>query len=257
MTPVVLTLRMLLVAVIAAIVGVGALTLSNRQSDTFTADSRLLFSSVTRPELQVLGTAFSRPQSDPETYTATQAALFKSRSVAEDVHDASPRLGSADAIYDSVNAAALGATEVVAISAEASTPRKAEDILVAYRQAFIRKGEDVTKRRAGQAADALRSQLRRIPSRQRGRGPAAALRDQIAALETLREIGSGTPEVVDKVRASATPTAPKTERNTVFGVLFGLVLGIGLLALRAEMKRRQPAAAGHHLAEADERDVTV
>jgi hypothetical protein len=97
------------------------------------------------------------------------------------------------------------------------------------------------QRAATDARKALLMALSEIPRKNRLGPRAAVLREQIGRLEVLRETGIS-PKIVEGVRASASPVTPQTARNRLFGGLLGLVLGIGLVALRGAT--RSPARAG-------------
>jgi uncharacterized protein involved in exopolysaccharide biosynthesis len=235
-----IVVRVLLVAVVAAAAALAALLLSNRQDPVYEADMQLLMGASVRPELQILGPPFTGDGTDNEIRMSTEATLANSHLIAQRTArgDRAPEM-SADEVNDRVTASASGNAQVLRISATGTSRERAEQLLSAYSRAYLATRRMQERQRAEEVADALDQRLDDL-SADDAAGPAgAALRNQISALESLQEVGSE-PEVVDPVRGSSEPASPKTERNVLFGLLFGLALGIGLVALRSELERRRP-----------------
>jgi capsular polysaccharide biosynthesis protein len=239
MTFVTFVVRLLLVAVIAALVGVAALWFSQSQPVRYEARTKLAFSADVRPELQVLGAPFVRPNIDPKLFTATTAQFVASQRVASDVARRRPDLRlTADQVAGRVTVAAITGTEVIQISATDDTRAGAEDLARSYEAAFIAWFQDRQRRRARAVQGVLRRRYELLSPTLRGTGTGQTLREQMTALDVLASIGSGSPEVVEGAHASASPKQPQTRRNVIFGVLFGLAVGIGLVALRSELRKR-------------------
>jgi hypothetical protein len=95
------------------------------------------------------------------------------------------------------------------------------------------------RRRARTVQRVLRNRYAGLTPAQRRTDTGASLRAQLSALDVLSTVGSGSPEVIERPHASASPQEPQTRRNVIFAAIFGLALGVGLVALRAELRRRQ------------------
>ena len=69
-----------------------------------------------------------------------------------------------------------------------------------------------------------------------------SLQRQISRLSTLEALQTGNAELVQRATAPASPSSPKTVRNTVLGWILGLLLGVGLAVLleRLDRRLRQP-----------------
>jgi uncharacterized protein involved in exopolysaccharide biosynthesis len=65
----------------------------------------------------------------------------------------------------------------------------------------------------------------------------------------LKRVGTGSPEVIESARASSVASEPQTLRNVLFGVIFGLLVGVGLVALRAQSRSRAAEQARERLSE--------
>lgn len=235
-----IAVHVLLVAVVAAATALAALLLSNRQEPIYEADTQLLIGASVRPELQILGPPFTGDGTDNEIRMSTEATLANSNLIAQMTARAERGLGlDSDEVDQRVEAAAVGKTQVLRISATGTSRERAEQLLSAYRKEYLALRRTRQRERAEEVVDALQIRLRGLSDAD-AEGPlGAGLRNQLNALESLQEVGSE-PEIVDGVRAAADPTSPQTERNVLFGLLVGLALGIGLVALRSEVVRRRP-----------------
>jgi capsular polysaccharide biosynthesis protein len=238
-----LLIRALLVAVIAAGVGVAALLFSRAQPTRYQADAQLSFSVATRPELQVLGSAFVRPTIDPAVFTATNAELVASQRVAREVAEAKPELGlDADGVAARISVTPVSGTEMVQIRAVGDTPGAAHDLAQAYLAEFRRWFRGRERDRARLVRRTLADRYDGLSRSQRRSEIGASIRNQISALSVLEEVGSGSPEVIEGAHGSGSPQQPQTRRNVLFGILFGLAVGVGLVALRGELTRRMDSA---------------
>lgn len=243
MSVVSIILRVLLVAVVAVLVGLGALTLSRQQPTRYDATTDLLFSSSQRPELQVLGAPFSRSDIADDLRAATNAALLESFDVARRTARAAPDLGyDANQIAGRVSASPLRGTEIVRLTASGTTPATAVRLAETYRQQFIALRKQRDQRRAAGVENALRQRYEELTPSQRQGAIGASLRTQLGVVAVLKRIGSLDPEVVGSANAPSAPAEPQTRRNVTFGIVFGLALGIGLVALRSDHRRRRYGA---------------
>jgi capsular polysaccharide biosynthesis protein len=235
-----IAVRVLLVAVVAAGAALAALLLSNRQDPVYEASTQLLIGASVRPELQILGPPFSGDGTDNEIRMSTEATLANSHLIALRTAREQPELDmDADEVNRRVTATATANTQVLRITATGTSRARAELLLSAYRKEYLALRREQERERAADVVDALEQRLDRLPADEADGPMGAALRNQLNALESLQEVGSE-PEVVDPVRAASEPASPKTRRNVLFGLLFGLALGIGLVALRSEIDRRHP-----------------
>jgi capsular polysaccharide biosynthesis protein len=233
-----LVVRVLLVLVIAALVGVAALELSRRQPTSYQATGSLVFSSQLSPELQVLGAPFTGPNTDPKTQASTNAQLVKSFDVARIVARRHPELGlDAAAVAGHVSVGEVAGTQLVSVTATGETQRRALDLATVYQDEYVTVTRARQARRAQLVEAELRGRYAALPASAKAATQGATLRAQIATLDMLQRVGSGQVDIAQQPRASADPSQPKTRRNVGFGVLFGLVLGIGLVALRSELRR--------------------
>lgn len=151
-----------------------------------------------------------------EQYEATTALLLRSSSAFEPqravdtnlqllglpvvAERTAERLGdiSAEEVEDAVSSSQEGDADILEVTATASTPRLAAQIANTYAKEFL-----VFREESG-----------------RGR------------LQTSQV------QVIEPALPSTTPVSPKPVRNTIFGALIGLALGIGLALLLEQLDRR-------------------
>lgn len=239
-------LRTLLVLAIAALVGTAAYVFSSRQPEQYNSTVRLEFGGSLPPELQVIGADFGGgPDVDEEIRISTEAAGLNSFDVARSTARVVPELGlDAGAIAARINAEPSRGTLTIALNATGTSPQRAERLARAYVNEYLSRERVGERRRAKRVQDALETRLAGL-KRADARGPiGAALRDQISTLRVFQNVGSGSPRIIERAQASRSPSQPKTVRNVLFGVLFGLVVGIGLVALRTETRARTAASIG-------------
>ena len=250
-----IAVRVLLVAVVATAAALSALLLSKQQEPVYEATTELLIGASVRPELQILGPPFTGDGTENEIRMSTEAELANSHLIAQRTARSARELGmNADEVDAGVTAAAVGETQVLKISATGTSRERAERLLSAYRAMYLSTRRARQRKRAAAVADALERRLARLSPDDAAGPMGASLRNQLNALEALEEVGGG-PEVVDVVRASSEPTSPKTGRNVLFGLLFGLALGVGLVALRSELLRRRPEPPRHRVRAERDQDL--
>jgi uncharacterized protein involved in exopolysaccharide biosynthesis len=238
MTAASLAIRVLLVAVIAAVVGLAALILSHGQEPQYSASSDLLVGSSVRPELAVLGPPFTGDGTDNAIRMNTEATVAGSHAIAASTATAAPGLGyDADAVAARVTVSALPQSQVLRISATGPSAAKAAALLTAYRGRYLAAERDRQRTSAKRVQAAVQQRFDNLPRADQKGTLGASLRNQLAALRELAQVGA-LPQVVDPLRASAGPSQPKTGRNVLFGLLFGVAVGIGLVALRSELAKR-------------------
>ena len=233
-----LVIRILLVAVVAGLVGVAALVFSKGQEPQYSASTDLLIGSSVRPELAVLGPPYTGDGTDNAIRMNTVAAVAGSHAVAASTARAKPDLGyDADQVAAHVSVAPVPQSQVLRITATGPSAAKAAALVTAYRQKYL-DAEGARERRSAKRVQAsVQQRFQDLPRSDQKGQLGASLRNQIAALRELARVGT-LPQVVDPLRASSAPSAPKTGRNVLFGVLFGLAVGIGLVALRSELGKR-------------------
>jgi uncharacterized protein involved in exopolysaccharide biosynthesis len=241
--------RIMLVVAVAAMAGAAAAGFSARQPEEYQGTMRFQFGQLLSPELQLLGPDFGEADVEEDIRIATEAAGIDSFDVAERTARDNPELGyTAGQIAGRVSASPDRGTLIVVVRGRASSPRLAARLTDAYARAYLDLRREREKAQAAAAQEVLRERLAAVPRAELGTLRASTLNNKIADLEVLRRVGSGTPKIIDGARAAAKPSQPRTQRNVLFAVLFGLIIGIGMVALRAEGGSRARVAAARRAA---------
>ncbi len=222
-----------LVVVTALLVGgVTALALSQREP-SYEATAQLLYSAP-GPEAELLGTA--QPQSvDQDRAAATNVVEVQSARVAE---RAARRLDlPAGTLRDGVAVAAATDSDVVEVTATASSSEEAARRADAYARAAISLSRAEQARRARAAAGELSDRYDSLSATQQRSGRGNDLEDRIDTLRSLAAIGTGSPRLIQR-GAGATARTDSPARLIVLGAIFGLLVGAGLALLRARSDHR-------------------
>lgn len=230
--------------VVALLVGGAAYAFSESQEPQYNSTARFAYGALLSPEIRVLGGDFGEPDVDEDIRIQTEAARLNSFDVARRTATSAPELGySAGQIDSMVEAAPSRGSLIVALTATADGPEKADRLAQAYSDEYLELLRDRERSRTRTVRRVLEQRLDRL-SEGDSEGPlGAALRNQISQVQVLGRVGSGSPQLVEAPRASGVPAEPRTQRNVLFGLLFGLAVGIGLVALRSESRARAANAA--------------
>jgi uncharacterized protein involved in exopolysaccharide biosynthesis len=197
-----------------------------------------LVGSSVRPELAILGPPFTGDGTDNAIRMNTEATVAASHAIAATTAKAKSDLGyDADQVAARVAVVALPQSQVLRISATGPSAAKARELLTAYRDQYLAAELKRQQTSARRVQTAVQQRFDDLPRADQKGTLGAALRNQIAALRELARVGT-LPQIVDPLRASTAPSQPKTGRNVLFGLLFGLAVGIGLVALRSELRKR-------------------
>ena len=230
---------------IAALAGGAAYAFSASQEKEYRATTEFAFGRTASPELNALGPDFSEPSIDEAVRIATEAERLDSFDVAAATARTNPELGlAAGAVNRRVTAEPDRGSLVVVVTSTGTTPARAARLGRAYTQTYLRLLRDDERERALEVEQALQRRLSELPQSSRVGPLGASIRDQLSVIGVLRRVGSGSPDVIQNARSSAIAAQPQTKRNVLFGVLFGLVAGVGLVALRADGRIRTAVGSG-------------
>ena len=228
----------IIVVTLLAAGAAAAFAYANR--DSYESTAKLLFRQTVGPEQAAQGLPPGAP--DADNLAQNNVAVVDSRRVAVET---ARQLGdmSADDVDSDVVVAAQKDSDVVNVTATATSPERAAELANTY--AEVARSQAQADQRALTLA-ALRSvdrQLRELPRRQRGGDAATDLREKRDTLQTLADAGVGSPQIIQPGYPPENKSGSPLE-TILLGTLFGLILGVGLALLRDQMDRRL-----HHAAE--------
>jgi uncharacterized protein involved in exopolysaccharide biosynthesis len=227
-----------LICACAVVVGLAAFLLSTLQPDRYASTASLLFR---QSELvgQVTGFADGERFNTVEQEGATNVAVVQSRPVAAET---ARRIGG-DNDLESVQAAiaveARPNTRVVDVTAEAGTPEQAVRLANTYTEVFVNQRTRQVRGQIREALNRLERELQLLPHSAREGAPGGDLEQRISTLRVLNAVQSANVEPIQRAELADAPTSPRPMRNAVLGLLFGLLLGLGLAALRQQLSNER------------------
>lgn len=210
-----------LLAVLAAVLG--ALFYVSSATPVYQADAQLLISPVTDPSLNAL--SLIRSSSDPSNDTQTAALLVRTAEVAAEaarlLHSPEP----AQSLLNRVQATPVAGSDVLAVTANASTPSGAARLANAFAQAAIDVRSRLLQAQLRTAIPRLQAQIKKSPQNATANA-ADSLVGELAALRALEGGPDPTIQLGSPASAPATPISPRRTLSLAVGALLGLVLGV-------------------------------
>ena len=159
-----------------------------------------------------------RASSDPTRDVETASRLITNIEVAQRVKQDIDSPLSPDELLSKVTAEPVAQSNIVTVTAEASTPEEAQEIANGFAEASI-------EVRTESLHDYIDSTLPGL-ERQLEENPDPALETAVAELRVLRESDDPTMRVQTPAALPTSPVWPKTKLSIAAGLLAGLVLGI-------------------------------
>ncbi|HWM12736.1 MAG TPA: AAA family ATPase [Solirubrobacteraceae bacterium] len=196
----------------------------------YEAEADLLVSPASRESDSLIGLPIVRESSDPTRDVETVSRLVTSTSVARRVRSDLSSDRAIGALLNSVTAEPVAQSNIVAITAEGSSAREAQELANAFGRAIV---EDRTQQLHDQLDQVLaRLEARRDETDDQGRAAQEALELQINELETLRGGPDPTIRLQNPAELPTTPVAPRPLFSLAASLVVGLVLGlVGAFAL--------------------------
>ncbi|MDP2182301.1 MAG: polysaccharide biosynthesis tyrosine autokinase [Actinomycetota bacterium] len=233
------------------IVTVAAIVVSLIQPKVYQGEAKVLVSEKDSGAA-LFGTVLPEISSQPERGLQTQVQLMQLRPLAENTVRELGLEMSPEQLLQSVAVSAIGQTNIVLLTAKASSPDRAAEVANTMAAEYV-EWSRVSKRESIKAAanevdDRLqdaRGEILALGRRihQEGKSDELAAELQIAAssyttlaekLEQLRineqlEFGSG--RIVSAAVVDPRPVAPEPKRSALIGVALGMILGLGMAFL--------------------------
>lgn len=226
--------RAVVIAFLVVLTTLAAYGVSNHEATRYTATATLVFNNNEQAQ-QVAGlqtVAITNAQAQQQT----NLKLVQRGDMAE---RAASRLGlTADEIREDLAVAPEGESNLVDVSATATSPTLAAAIANVYVAQFVAEQQSSNHAYYASALALVNRQLTRMSQRQRLSPAGLALEGRAQSLGVLAELRNGNVEVVQRAAVPTAPSSPKTARNTVLGALLGLVLGLGVAVLLERVDRR-------------------
>ena len=210
-----------------------SLAISLSEPKQYSATAQLLV----QPSNEALALGSAQQQITP-TDVQTELQLVTSAPVLMEVQR---KLGS----HPPVSASEVAQTNVIALTATASTPAQAALIANTYADAFIAHTRDVSEANLTATETQLKGQIlalqKQVLSLKNSRGSAeaaallnqvAVLKEQLAQLEVKGAVATGGIELVTPAQKPASPSSPQPSRDALLGVVAGLAVGLAAAFVR-------------------------
>jgi Mrp family chromosome partitioning ATPase/capsular polysaccharide biosynthesis protein len=192
-------------------------------SPSYTAESHLLVTPV-NSEPNLIGLNLITTSGNPTGDVSTAASLVKTSEVAALV---AARLGhtTGRAVLGQVSAVPVAQSNIVAITAKASTAKGAQALANAFGLATVQNRTRILHRQLEAKIPTIKAQVEALPIAQRtGQG---SLGEKLSALQSLLAGPDPTISVESLAQRPDSPSWPRTKLSVLAGLLIGLIIGLG------------------------------
>jgi len=218
------------------LLGGAALAVSLTQTKQYAAEASLLFRDPAFDQ-KLFGSTFQARSQDPDRQAATNVQLVGLKQVAERTADRLDVELTAKQVENAVEVAANGRSDLVTITATATDPAMSARIANGFAAEFIEFRRQADRKTIFDAQQLVEDQIEAVRARGDA-GRASSLRARAEQLYVLGSLQTGNAEQVQIAERPDSPASPNPVRATILGVLFGGLLGVGLVLLRARLDRR-------------------
>jgi capsular exopolysaccharide synthesis family protein len=192
----------------------------------YQAEADLLVTPVGNNDPTLSGLGLITSSSDPTRDVETASKLVTSTTVAKRVkaklHD--PR--RPEDLLNSVSVAPVATSNIVAVTAEGSSPKQAQQLANAFAQEAVANRTEDFHSQIDERIASIKPQVKGTPSATQLADP-TSLPSQLARLELLRTGSDPTIRVETLADPPSAPSSPKKKLSIIAGIIAGLVLGVG------------------------------
>lgn len=230
--------RALIILAVTLLAGGAAAAFAYTSRDSYESTAKLLFRQTIGPELNALGLLPGAP--DADNLAQNNVQVVGSRRVAAATARELESRGvdmSVDDVADDVSVTSANDTDVVNVTAEATTAQRAALLAATYSEIAAEQAASAERSQAERALRTVEQQLAELPPAQRRGTVGNRLRSSVERLRTLSEVGTGSPQII---QPAYVPTSESTNpvQTVVLGGLFGVLLGVGLALVREQADRK-------------------
>lgn len=236
---VVLRRRWWVVALLTVVVGGGAFAFSKIQHKKYTATTSVLFPNQELQQqasgLQVLPTS---PNQDPQIMATNIEVLSNQSGVPQATASKVGHGLTAKDVSNAISVSQKGQTSIAEVSATSDDPKLAAAITNTYVRQFIKSQMAQQRASVAQALALVEKQIRGLSPQQLAGVNGQALLDRAESLRILATLQNGGAQIVSPAAVPTSPSSPQVTRNTGFGLVIGLLLGLTLVFLLERFDRR-------------------
>lgn len=219
-----------------ALVTAAAYGFSKHQTRQYTATASLVFGNNQLGQ-QVAGLPVASSTSQ-QALQNTNLKLVKLGDMAAKTAALLGRGLTEQRVSASLSVSGEGESNIVNVSATATSPVLAADIANTYTNQFVTEQQNSNHAYYASALALVNKQLAGLSPQQRAGTAGLALEDRAQSLGTLAELHNGNVQVAQAASAPASPSSPKVSRNTFLGGVVGLLLGLIVAFLLERFDRR-------------------
>jgi len=232
-------LRQRWVPILACVIlaGAAALAFSLAQPKSYKASADLLFQKDDL-DSSVFGSTGTDSQTAPERVAATNLELASLQVVAESVKQRLDTPLSVEKLQDRIAIEPKGQADIVTVTAKGPTRREAVLIANTFADAVEASRRRAAQEKVQRAIDALELSQRDAPATQPSNGTGVTPAARLEQLRAIKALQQGDVTVVQRAVPPLDPAAPKPVRNTIVGVLLGLIIGVFVALLLQRLDRR-------------------
>ena len=229
--------RYRVILLFAVLIPAAALTFSLLAEKEYTAKSTLLFRD---PQLdqKLFGSSFVQGSQDDARQAATNLSLVSLEVVASRTARALNRGMTAETVQSKINVNSEGQADIASIEATDPDPRFASRLANTFARQYIAFRRAADRAKITEARNLVQNQLDSLPPGPESAPNARSLGQRLQELEILTSLQTGNAEQVQIADVPTSPSSPRPLRNTVVGLLLGLLLGLGFAFLIERFDRR-------------------
>jgi Mrp family chromosome partitioning ATPase/capsular polysaccharide biosynthesis protein len=190
----------------------------------YRASADMLISPIPADTTTLVGLPVLFSSGDQATDVLTAASLITTPQVAQTVVNTLGLHESPDALLGDVSATPVGASNLVAVQATASSAARAQQIANAFPAAVIATRAAALHHAIAAILPSLQAQAAKLPRALRGQP--GTVQDQIDQLETLATRPDPTMTLAAPALLPTSPYTPRTKLSILAGLFGGLILGI-------------------------------
>jgi len=222
---------------LCVIVGGGsAFALARHARKQYSSTGSVLFQASQLDE-KLFGTTYSPVYVDPDRQAQTNLNLVTLPVVAQGASAALGGTPTAPAIAHAITALADGNSSIVNVTAQEPSPALAARVVNGYLNAFVAYRREAEQSQAYGAADLVQAQLSSLERSSPRSSQVASLQQRITSLRVLASLQTGDVQVAQTGQPPTVASSPSIKKDTAFGLIFGLLVGILGIALAERLDR--------------------